>query len=167
MRKILLLGFLIFPFLVFSQVPNLINYQGIARNSVGSVLPNKNISVRLSIHDSSSGGTIVYSETRAVTTSNYGLFNIAIGSTGTTNVTGTISGIDWASGAKFLQVEIDPSGGVNFLNLGAAQLLSVPYALYAGSSSSGVPTGPAHGDLSGNYPSPTIANGVVTTSKIA
>jgi len=64
-------------------------------------------------------------------------------------------------------VEIDPDGSSNFINMGAAQLLSVPYALYAGRSSTGVPTGLAGGVLTGNFPNPSIANGVITQSMLA
>src|SRR5439155_223819 len=67
----------------------------------------------------------------------------------------------------FLQVEVDPSGGSNFMDLGAAQLLSVPYALFSGNSASATPTGTAAGDLAGNYPDPAIATGAVTTNKLA
>src|SRR4030095_12936587 len=134
MKNFLLLLAITFSSLVYSQVPNQINYQAVARNSVGNVLPNKKITVRLSIRDVSATGNALYKETRTVTTNSFGLFNIAIGSSGADNSTGTITGIDWSTSAKFIQVEIDPDGGSNFINMGAAQLLSVPYALYAGSS---------------------------------
>jgi hypothetical protein len=143
MKQLLLLLFILISSFVYGQVPNQINYQAVARNSVGNVLPNKKIMVRLSIREGSAAGTILYKEVRTITTNNFGLFNIAIGSPGADNSTGTISGIDWSTAAKFIQVEIDPDGGSNFINMGAAQLLSVPYALYAGSSSTGTPTGVA------------------------
>ena len=167
MKKFLLVFFIALSSVVFGQVPNMINYQGVARNSVGNVLPNKKLTMRLSIREAEATGTVVYNETRTVTTNSFGLFTIAIGSTGATNVSGTISGIDWSSAAKFIQVEIDPDGGSNFINMGTAQLLSVPYALYAGSSNTGTPTGVAGGDLAGNYPNPAVKNGVITNNKLA
>jgi hypothetical protein len=167
MKKLLLLAFIAFSSFAYSQVPNQINYQAVARNSVGNVLPNRKITARLSIRDGSATGTVLYKETRTITTNNFGLFTIAIGSAGADNTTGTISGIDWTTAAKFIQVEVDPDGGSNFINMGAAQLLSVPYALYAGSSNTGTPTGAAGGVLIGNYPNPSIANGAITSSMIA
>jgi len=167
MKQILLLLFIALSSFVYGQVPNQINYQAVARNSVGNVLPNKKIVVRLSIREGSATGTVLYKETRTITTNNFGLFNIAIGGPGADNTTGTISGIDWSTAAKFIQVEIDPDGGSNFINMGVAQLLSVPYALYAGSSSTGTPTGAAGGVLTGTYPNPSVANGAITQSMIA
>ncbi|HET9744787.1 MAG TPA: hypothetical protein VFP97_03680 [Chitinophagaceae bacterium] len=165
MKNHLLLVFIVFSSFVFGQAPDMINYQGVARNSVGNVLPNKKLTMRLSIREGSANGTIVYKETRTATTNSFGLFTIAIGSPGANDVTGTINGVDWSTAAKFIQVEIDPEGGSNFINMGTAQLLSVPYALYAGNA--GTQNGQAGGELSGSYPNPVIKDGVVTTNKLA
>lgn len=155
MKKIFILLISVLMITVgFAQAPNMINYQGIARNSVGNVLPNQAIAVKLSIRDGAAAGPVVYSEIRNITTNFYGLFSFGIGSPGATGVTGTIAGINWGSGAKFLQVEIDPTGGSSFTNVGTTQLLSVPYSLY---SNAALPVGPAGGDLSGTYPNPTVA----------
>src|SRR5688572_32731315 len=167
MKKLLLPLFIALSSCVYGQVPNQINYQAVARNSVGNVLPNKKITVRLSIRDVSTTGTVLYRETRTLTTNSFGLFNIAIGSTGADNTTGTISGINWSNASKYIQVEVDPDAGSNFINMGAAQLLSVPYALYAGSSGTTTLTGPAGGVLTGNFPNPSIADSAITLPMIA
>lgn len=111
--------------------PGILNYQGVARNSVGNVLVNKNITLRLTIRDGSAAGPTVYAETRPVTTNPFGLFNVQLGSPGATSVTGSIPTVPWGVGLKYIQVEIDPNGGSSFINIGTAQLASVPYALYA------------------------------------
>lgn len=111
--------------------PGILNYQGVARNSVGNVLVNKNITLRLTIRDGSAAGPAVYAETRPVTTNPFGLFNVQLGSPGATSVTGSIPAVPWGVGLKFIQVEIDPNGGSSFINIGTAQLASVPYSLYA------------------------------------
>jgi len=44
---------------------------------------------------------------------------------------GVFSTIQWGSAPHFLKVELDVTGGTNFVDMGTTQLLSVPYALYA------------------------------------
>src|SRR5688572_6486673 len=131
MRKFFFLLFLFLVNEVVGQVPAIFNYQGVARNSVGNVLVNKVINLRLSIHDGTVSGPVVYAETRSVTTNPFGLFNVQVGSAGASSVTGTIAGVNWSTGNKFIQVEIDPNGGSSFINIGTAQLASVPYAYFA------------------------------------
>jgi len=115
----------------YSQAPGIFNYQGVARNSVGNVLKNQSISLRLTIRDGSAAGPVVYQESRGVVTNPFGLFNAQVGSAGAQNVTGTVAGVNWGVGTKFIQVEIDPAGGTSFINIGTAQLASVPYSLFA------------------------------------
>ena len=136
MKKILItiVSFLV-TLLTFAQSPNLMNYQGVARNAVGNVLPNQNVALRLTIRDGSATGASVYSETRNVTTNAFGLFNVVVGSPGAVTSSGTIAGINWTAfgagaGPKFLQVEIDPVGGTSFVSVGATKLVSVPAVCY-------------------------------------
>ena len=123
----------------FAQAPQKFNYQGVARDNSGNVLPNQNIGLRLSIRQGTPTGTIVYRETHSASTYQFGLFDIEAG--GGTVISGVFSSINWSSGPYFFQTEMDASGGTNYLNLGTSQLLSVPYALYAETSGSGGSTG--------------------------
>lgn len=115
--------------LLAQQVPQAINYQAVARTATGLIIPTQNVNVRFSILDGSVNGTLIYQETHATTTNNFGLFTLSIG-TGTV-VSGTFNTINWGSGSKFLQVEISADGTNNYQVQGTTQLLSVPYALYA------------------------------------
>ena len=91
-----------------------------------------NISIRISIKDITATGTTLYSETHSATTNQFGLFTLPVGSG--TVVSGTFASINWATNAKFMKVEMDPTGGSSYTDMGTSQLLSVPYALVAGST---------------------------------
>jgi hypothetical protein len=167
MKKILLQLFvaLLFVSAASAQAPGIFNYQAVARNAVGNALASKNIGVRINVHDGSATGPTVYSEIRTLTTNPFGLFNVQIGSPGATNVSGTVAAVNWATGTKFLEVEMDQNGGSAFVAMGTTQLASVPFSLNAAGAP---PIGPAGGDLFGStYPNPTVAPLAITTGKIA
>ncbi len=122
-----------------AQAPQSFPYQAVARNTSGNLLVSQPISIRMSVLDLTSTGSILYRETHAVTTNALGLFSVNIGQG--VVVTGTFAGIAWASGAKYIKVEMDASGGTTYVAMGTSQLLSVPYALYANVPGVAGPTG--------------------------
>ncbi len=141
----------------YAQTPQSIAYQAVARDSSGNPVSNQNIALRFSIHESSASGTIVYQETQSAVTSPLGLFSVSIGLG--SPVTGTFSSINWGLNTKFIQVEMDPSGGTSYIDMGTQQMLSVPYALYAEKANvPGVP-GP------GYYATSTSTHSISTGSK--
>jgi uncharacterized protein (TIGR02145 family) len=111
--------------MLFAQAPALIPYQAIARNAAGEPLASSTLNARFTIHDGTATGTNVWQELQTVSTSALGLFTAQLGS----NV--SLANVNWANGAKFMQVEIDLGNG--FIDMGTQQMLSVPYALHAGS----------------------------------
>ena len=136
----------------FAQAPNAIPYQGVARNATGNILASQPISLRVSIHDITANGTVVFSETHSAATSALGLFNINIGSG--TAITGTLAAVNWGSGAKFMQVEMDATGNTSYTDMGTTQLNSVPYALYA--EKANVPGVPGPQGPAGNNGAPGV-----------
>jgi hypothetical protein len=154
-KALLIIVILATSFSSFAQAPNLLNYQGVARNSVGNPLPNQMMKLRLSIHDLLPTGAVVYSEIRQITTNLGGLFSVQIGSAGASISTGSMAGVNWLVGDKFLQVELDPASKNNYLDIGTVQLVSVPYAFAAGSAA----TVKTNANLTGAVTS----NGNVTT----
>lgn len=139
MRKYILLLFLCFSANLKAQVPQGINYQAIARNSIGELVKNKTVSVKISIL-AGVNGTAEYTETQNATTNNYGLFTLKIGMGNP--VTGTFISIPWANANQWIQIEVDPDGGTNYLFMGSSQLMSVPFALYAANSGAAGVYGP-------------------------
>ncbi len=153
-------------FSAFAQAPNLLNYQGVARNAVGNPLPNQSIKLRLSIHDLLPSGVVVYSEIRPITTNMGGLFSVQIGSAGASSSTGTIAGVNWLLGNKYLQVELDPASNNNFLDIGTAQLVSVPYAFGSGTAVTVKTNANLTGVVTSVGNATSIANGAITSDMI-
>lgn len=109
--------------------PEGINYQAVARDTSGKAISNSiNLSVKFTIWDSITGGTIVFTEIHnPVNTNRFGLFTLIIGNVNTSG----FSSIPWATGNKYLEVEVDTVGGSNYISMGRIQMMSVPYALFA------------------------------------
>jgi hypothetical protein len=125
---------------LFAQAPQKVSYQAVMRDINNALVTNQQIGMKISILQSSSTGTVVYSETHAPTTNDNGLVSIKIGDG--SGITGSFSGINWATGIYYLLTEVDPTGGTNYTISNTTQLLSVPYALFADSSANPGPMGP-------------------------
>ncbi|CAG0983613.1 hypothetical protein FLAV_01904 [Flavobacteriales bacterium] len=143
MKKIFtLIAVVFFSFIqAYSQgSPNGINYQAVARDLAGEPLANQNLNVKIFITNAT-GLTTFYSEEHNVTTNQFGLFTLVIGTGGNRfpNSNFQIKSLAWGTQAHFIKFEID--GQASSL----IQLLSVPYAFYADNSGNGGvqgPTGP-------------------------
>ena len=104
---------------LFSQAPQGINYQAVARNAAGNVLVNQTITLRLTV-EQGSAGTPLYVEVDTVTTNQFDLFTLKLGMQNA--VSGTFSSIAWSSGNKWVKVEMDPNDKAKVLK--PAQILN-------------------------------------------
>ncbi|HOY31046.1 MAG TPA: hypothetical protein PKW80_04115 [Bacteroidales bacterium] len=123
------LTFLLITCYTFAQAPQAFNYQAVARDVSGNVLPDQILGIKVSLHMGTATGAVVYSETFTPTSNSFGLFTIGIGLG--TAISGQFDTISWGKNHYYMQVEMDPAGGATYVDMGTSQLLSVPYAMYA------------------------------------
>lgn len=147
MRKLLFLALILASTLTFSQSPQKINYQAIARDGSGNIVTTL-IGIKFEIIQGSPGGTVVFAETNSTMPSSAGIFTTHIGSGSA--LIGTFTSINWANSPHFIRVSIDPAGGTSYNVVGTSELVSVPYALYA--------------ETAGNTQSLTPGNGITINS---
>ncbi|MEM6802431.1 MAG: hypothetical protein AAF696_13565 [Bacteroidota bacterium] len=113
----------------YAQSPEAFKYQAVLRDANYAPITGQNVSLRISILESTPDGTIVYQEVHNSQTSAIGLVVLNIGDGNV--LSGMFADIQWGAYDHFLQIEVDPAGGTNYGIMGTSQLLSVPYALYA------------------------------------
>ena len=134
-NRVTLFAYLIFAIIsgAKAQAPQGIYYQAVVRDASGNLVQNRPASFRFTILNGTPSGNIVYQQTDTVVTDQMGLINVVVGGGGTI-IQGNFGQIDWANGNKYLLTELDPNGGISYINMGTTQMLSVPYALFAGSA---------------------------------
>lgn len=132
MKKGLFIGLLCLISIFSWAQSQKINYQGVAVGANGKAIKNASVGLRLLVLDSLPSGSTLYTETQSASTDAAGQFSIYLGA-GTATL-GTFANIPWANGNdKFLKVEMDAQGGSNYQSMGTTQLVSVPFAMAAGS----------------------------------
>ncbi len=113
---------------IFAQAPDAFKYQAVVRDASGNLVTNQNVSFEIKIHQGSSSGTVVYSETHSATTNAYGMVCLEIGSG---IPSGNLASVNWSAYDHFMEFSVDLTGGSSYNSLGSVQMLSVPYALHA------------------------------------
>jgi hypothetical protein len=114
-----------------AQAQTGLNFQGVARTTNNVILASQAITIKLSILQGSSTGTLEYSETREVITNAQGLFTTVIGDQGAISTLGKFTTINWKLSPKFLKIEMDAAAGTNFITMGTTQFQYVAYAQFA------------------------------------
>jgi len=136
--RLLFIGlvFTVFNTGIISQVPQGFNYMAIARDGAGDIIKNEPLGVYIAILEGDY--TIVYDETHSVSTNSTGLFKIVIG-TGTPMHGGYVaefSDINWKMQPLYIQTVITYNG--SDIDMGHAELLSVPYAMLSQATMTGI-----------------------------
>ena len=120
--------------------PQAFSFKATIQGANGQTVVNKMIRLRISVLQDDMNGFTAYSEYFTPTTNHYSQVDVEIGRGNV--LSGIFSSIDWSAHTYFLKVEVDAKGGTNYQLLSVTQLLSVPYALYAGNAGNA---------FSGNY----------------
>jgi hypothetical protein len=128
MRQVIFFTMFCWLNLANAQAPEAFNYQTVVRDAAGVIIPDTPVSFKFSIREGSITGTVIYIETQATSTNQFGLATAQIGNG--IALQGIFSAINWGTGNKYLQIQLSVAGSA-YNNMGASQLLSVPYALYA------------------------------------
>ncbi|MCD4681208.1 MAG: tail fiber domain-containing protein [Bacteroidales bacterium] len=130
MKKLtIVFGIILLAGSLLAQTPQSFKYQAIARDNLGNIIADQDVSMRISILEGSASGTAVYTEIHVPHTNQFGLFNLSIGQG--TVIAGNLGNISWGTNTFFIKTEMDPAGGTTYALMGTSQLLSVPYALYS------------------------------------
>jgi hypothetical protein len=137
--SVIILSILCFAKHTSAQTPKMLDYQSVIRDNNGKLLANTPLTIRFSLIQTDPGGAIEYTEDHSVTTNQFGLVYVYIGNG--TPVFGSFLLVDWSKSPKYLKVEIDIAGNQAFTDIGTVQLVSVPFALYAEKSGSGLAAG--------------------------
>ena len=110
--------------------PRGMKYQAVARDIKGEILANSKIELRISLHSTSSlRNDTHYSETHTITTSDLGLFSIAVGDG--IKESGNFEAIPWSALNIWMEIQIKSKGETKFTSISNSQLLAVPYAFHA------------------------------------
>ncbi|MDR0619124.1 MAG: tail fiber domain-containing protein [Bacteroidales bacterium] len=127
---------LLMPALKAQGVPQAMKYQAVLHDIAGNTLANQTgISIRVHILEGSANGVISYSEIHNnVSTNTFGVINLEIGKG--IPVHNVFSAIDWGVDDHYVRIEMEING-TGYTEMGVSQLLSVPYALYAGNAGNG------------------------------
>lgn len=108
--------FLLLSYSSFAQVPTSMDYQIMATNpKTGQVLANKEMKVKVELRLGSEEGNAVWSKEETLKSSKSGVCTISL----------DFKDVDWSQGNYFIKAFIDDKP------VGASQIKSVPFALYA------------------------------------
>lgn len=123
---------LLFHFTAAQSLPG-IHFQGVARNSLGLIVANKQMNIKIGLYKDSVEEDLVYEEIKSIKTNALGLFfvNIGIDEAGKLITHNEWKSINWELPIRYIKIDIDPDNNLQFVSLGYQSMNASPYALYA------------------------------------
>lgn len=133
---------------LIAQPPPFWFIQNVAKDNQGNPARNRTIHIRTAIyHGAPVGGTLVFEESQQVQSDNDGVFGYTMGKGIRSNnpaLKDSLNRIEWGNGPYFVNTKIAVAPSIpapwwiaanNYVDIGTSQIMSVPYALYAGNAS--------------------------------
>lgn len=147
--NVLFISFFMFLgiYTVTAQSPSKIAYQAVIRDMANAPVSDQTLGVQITLRQGSAGGTNIYRELQTKATNANGLLSLVIGEGTVQN--GSLNAVNWGAGPYFVELEIDQTGGTAYTLSETQELLSVPYAMYASTSSQAISAGMA--DVAGSF----------------
>jgi trimeric autotransporter adhesin len=132
--KLLLSVILSFSFgILFSQIPQGLNYQALAGDASGNPIRNTDLQVKINILSDTLPEVIVWEELHpTVRTNAHGIFSLVVGSgvRQSSSSSATFGEISWSEKQLFIKTSIYYQSA--WRNMGSAKIWTVPYAMVAG-----------------------------------
>lgn len=145
-KGILLLAILSMTDGIFAQPPPGVPFQAVAKDALNNPAKNRKVYIKDVIYQGTPNGTKVWEEAFETTTNDDGIYTIVIGK-GIKSASipiNSLSQIDWGNGPYFYNFKIAVAPSIpaawwvaadNYQDMGTTQMMSVPYAMYAGNAS--------------------------------
>ena len=138
LTKLIFIIFLIPMQFATGQVPQGFNYQAVAQNSTGAVIPLTTLQVKASILSNILTPVILWEELHStVKTNAAGVFSIVIG-TGVkqAGTAAAFNAIDWTKTPRYLKIQINYQG--SWKDMGTSELWAVPFSMASATVTGGV-----------------------------